>query len=112
MKGTSGRTGPQPSQTERHGTQQRTLAAADQIWLQRIELSLHLARDLHVAGAAHLIDRVHIYDTVGELPADVLEQTRAVLTATEKLVHTDRPGWAAAIRDELSHLGPDMTDAS
>jgi hypothetical protein len=106
VKGTSGRTDPQPSRTERHGTKQRTPAAADQIWLQRMMLSLHLARDLHVAGAAQLVDRIHIYDTVSELPADVLDQTRTVLAATERLVHTDRPGWAAAIRDELSRLGP------
>lgn len=106
MKGTSRRTGPRPPRTSRHNTRQRTPAAADQIWLQRMMLSLHLARDLHVAGAAQLVDLIHIYDTIGELPADVLEQTRAVLTTTEKLVHADRPGWAAAIRDELSHLGP------
>lgn len=105
MKSISGRTGPQSSRTSRHGTQQRTTAAADRIWLQRMMVSLHLARDLHVMGAAQLVDRIHIYETVGELPDDVIEQTRTVLAATEKLVRTDRPGWAAVIREELSHLG-------
>lgn len=107
MKSISGRMSPRTSWTSRPGTQQTTPAAADRVWLQRITLSLHLARDLNVTGAAQLVDRIRIYETVDELPDDVREQTRTVLVAAEKLVRADRPGWAAAIRDELSHLGLD-----
>lgn len=83
----------------------RTSTSPERNWLQRVRTSVHLAQQLRVNGAPLLAGQLHGYESLHDVPPEVIEQTRTVLFAAERLVRSDRPRWAVAIREELSHLG-------